>query len=253
MKWLIPLCILIEVFFNSNAYCKCTDKPVVIAVVDTGFGFQGYGMEARLCKMGHKDFTTEKQYIPSFPGVIDPVPLDNHRHGTNITGIIENYLKQAHINYCIVVLKYHSPLQTGWANLYSTIDAFKYATKIKADYINYSSGGKEPSNKERIVVEQYLNEGGKLIVAAGNEAQDLDVDSLGYYPAKYDKRITVVGMLMPDGRKAPLSNYGKVVNRWEVGYNVSGYSIVSSGTSQATAVATGKIVSQSQNKCDKVR
>lgn len=57
-------------------------------------------------------------------------------------------------------------------------------------------------------------------------------------------------MLEKDGVQSKVSNYGKIVNRWEIGRSVSGYGIIQSGTSQATAVAMGKILSQNKNKCD---
>ena len=65
----------------------------------------------------------------------------------------------------------------------------------------------------------------------------------------YDKRIYIVGNLVKkDSRSiANTSNYGEPVNTWEVGTNVlsrlPGKSFgFMTGTSQATAVKTGKIV-----------
>jgi hypothetical protein len=66
----------------------------------------------------------------------------------------------------------------------------------------------------------------------------------------YDKRTVVVGSLDNNGKKMESSNFGSAVSRWELGLNVIGYGIIMSGTSQAAAVATGKIVSENPNKCD---
>jgi hypothetical protein len=94
-----------------------------------------------------------------------------------------------------------------------------------------------------------------MVVAAGNENQDIDKDC-NQYPSCYDNRIVTVGNLLPDGyypspaggdvlkqhERNPLSNYGNYVKHWEVGANADGKVDWSSGTSQATAITTGKLV-----------
>jgi hypothetical protein len=52
----------------------------------------------------------------------------------------------------------------------------------------------------------------------------------------------VVGNVDRSGKIANNSNYGKSITRWEIGVNVKAYGLIMSGTSQATATATGKIV-----------
>lgn len=228
---------------STTAYPKCSDRPLIVAVIDTGFGFQGHGAGTKLCKYGHKDFSSVQSFTTEF-GTVDPVPTDSLGHGTNVVGVIANNAKDA--NYCIVVLKYHG----YYGNVEATIKSIDYAISIKADYINYSSGGDSPVKAEREVVERFLNYGGTMIAAAGNNSVDLDRSSNSYYPAMYDKRIVVVGSLNREGNKLPSSNYGSVVNRWEIGLEVTGYGITMSGTSQATATATGKILSKNPRQCD---
>ena len=250
MKLITLLCVSIAVLFSLASYSKCHGKPVTIGVIDTGFGFLGRGGDATLCPVGHKDFTIEKKFFTEAK-TKDPVPMDMEGHGTNILGIIEDYAKAAHINFCIVVLKYHPSLWVpGNENLESTVRAINYATALKLDFINYSSGGTSPADSEREAVEKYLNAGGTLVVAAGNEGVDLDDAHNTYYPAEYDKRIIVVGMLDDNGVKSSVSNYGSPVNRWEKGFHITGYGLTMSGTSQATATATGKLVSQQKNRCE---
>lgn len=251
---LFLLCISINLLVSTNTYSKtvqrCALKPIIVAVVDTGFGFEGAGQGAKLCKYGHKDFTKEQKYTSAY-GTADPVPLDLINHGTNIVGVIEDQLKSSNVNFCIVVLKFYTKVgaETG-ENVANTIVAFDYARNIKADYINYSAGGLNPSQSEKESVVNYLNSGGHLIAAAGNEGRNLDLPGNTYYPAMYDKRIIVVGGINLFGMRMPQSNYGSVVNRWEIGTFTTGYGITLSGTSQATATATGKIVLESKNKCD---
>jgi len=89
-------------------------------------------------------------------------------------------------------------------------------------------------------------------VAAGNNGMNFD-EKGRYYPACYDdKRIIVVGMLDKNGVQYKYSNYGSRVTRWEIGYEVVGFEISESGTSQAAAVATGKLVSQTKSRCKDV-
>lgn len=202
-----------------------------------------------MCRFGHKDFSIDGQFTKEY-ATADPIPVDTHGHGTNIVGIIDGYASKAYINYCIVVIKYYSDNQPGEINLFATIAAVKYATNIKADYINYSGGGYTGNVGELIAVSKYIDGGGTFVAAAGNEGRNLDQPINAYYPAMDDKRIIVVGNKSESGVRSKSSNYGNVVKRWEVGENVTAYGITMTGTSQATAVATGKIVSTSHNKCD---
>jgi len=249
MKWKFVLCILIELFFNSISYAKCSDKPIVIAVVDTGFGYKDAGNEAHLCKHGHRDFTYEQKFY-HHPNSIDPVPLDTQGHGTNIVGIIETYTKLTRVNYCIMILKYNEGSWIGNNNMINTVNSFNYATNMGVDYINYSSGGQEPNESEKVAVLRFLDQGGRMVVAAGNDNLNLDLFQNGFYPAKYDRRLVVVGSLDYNGNKLLSSNFGSIVNRWELGLLVTAYGVTMSGTSQATAIATGKLVSKIPNKCE---
>lgn len=233
------LLIILTIMFPMTIFAfNACPKMIKVAVIDTGFGYDGRGKEAKLCKNGHKDFT-----VPNSP---DSVPLDVHSHGTNVVGLIEQSLNS--VNYCIVIIKYHH-ISAGWKNLESTIKAFNYASEIKADYVNYSSGGEDSSAPEKIAVERYLNGGGTLITAAGNDGKELGKNGT-YYPAMYDRRIIAVGNLNADMTRHTTSNYGKLVTRWEVGQNKTAYGITMSGTSQATAITTGKIILEFSKKCD---
>lgn len=221
--------------------CEHSDKPIVVAVIDTGFTYSQYTKNVKLCKFGHKDFTSlQEMFTP--PGIKSPVPVDNHGHGTNIAGVIQDNAGEA--NYCIVVIKYYDPKAIDSNNLVNTINAIKYATNIGAKYINYSGGGIMFDKTEKQTVQKFLDKGGRFIAAAGNEKSD--IQKLKYYPAMYDSRIVSVGSMEKDGHVANYSNYGKSISRWEYGTDVVGFGIKMSGTSQATAIATGKIIYQSE-------
>ena len=74
-----------------------------------------------------------------------------------------------------------------------------------------------------------------------------DLEVKPYYPAMHDLRIYVVGNITKDNTIVTSSNRGKGVNSWEVGYQVlsrlpgQSYGYLT-GTSQATAIKTGKLV-----------
>src|SRR5665213_1492289 len=111
----------------------CNNKPIIVAVIDTGFGLTTVDIKARLCNFGHKDFTggsTTDKY-----GTKDPVPVDDNGHGTHIAGLIDSFASKSNVNYCLVILKYYKPDAYDEANLRNTVDAINYAKNIPADYI----------------------------------------------------------------------------------------------------------------------
>ena len=219
-------------------------NPVVVAVIDTGLTISTMTREAKLCVRDHKNFTSNPK-VQSTQYTVDPIPVDNHGHGTNIAGLIQTYAGDGD-NYCLVIIKYYDPKSPWDNNLENTVKAIRYATKIGAKYINYSGGGMETSSDERAAVKEFLNAGGKFIAAAGNEKSDLSLKP--YYPAMDDERVIVVGSKEVDGKVAKYSNWGTRVNRWELGSYRTGFGVTESGTSQATAIATGKIIREDSKK-----
>ena len=210
-------------------------KPLVIAVIDTGFDSKK-NEYAHLCKEGHKDLT----------GGITPV--DTSGHGTNIVEIIGKQLIGYKDDYCIVIIKYWDEKASGFTNFKRSTEALKIAVDMKVDYINYSSWGPSPGAEEKKAVLEFLNQGGHLVVAAGNDSKYLEYGSKipkridKSYPGMYDTRVVMVGNLNKKGNIARSSNFGPAVNHWEIGTDVSGGGFTYSGTSQATAVTTGKMV-----------
>lgn len=232
------------------AEAKCAKRTVKIAVLDTGFGYNDLGHDANLCKYEHMDFSVEKQFTSNY-NTKTSIPLDIHSHGTNVTGLIDRYARRTKVDYCIVIVKYFSDNQSGDVNLWASQLAWEYAIKIKADIVNYSGGGPCDDDKEKALVKRFLDQGGKVVAAAGNEAQNLNVRGNSYCPAQADPRVIVVGNHTATGSISQFSNYGKQVTRWEIGVDQEVYGIKMTGTSQATAIATGKIVAEMQNKCDR--
>jgi subtilisin family serine protease len=237
-------------------------KPIVVAVIDTGIAKEAFGKHI-LCQYGHRDFTGT--------GIID-----NHGHGTHISTLIDQYVKDVHPyseqdtvfkavlssvepHYCQVILKYFNKEESGADNMKAMIGALRWAIDIKVDVINIAGGGSEPNPQEETLIKEALNKGITIVAAAGNEGYELDQypatsmewDSTKihnyYFPAGYDRRIVMVGNWTEKKLIAKTSNRGSSVNAWEIGTQVLSLCqdwnyCRMSGTSQATAIRTGKIV-----------
>ncbi len=214
---------------------KPVNKVIRIAVLDSGYS-QGDYPKAKLCKIGHKDFTGT--------GI-----QDNLWHGTHITNIIADRIK--HSNYCIIIVKWYDPNTPRSRYTEPSNDAFQYVLKLKVDVVNYSAGGSYTSKAEKRAIAKLLARGVKVFVAAGNESRDLN-QNCTYFPACYNlNKLVVVGNKTVTGPVEGSSNYGNVVNHWEVGTNVLAYDGTklryATGTSQATAVSTGIWVNRRSN------
>lgn len=229
---------------------SCSLKPVIVAVIDTGLTLSN---NEKLCKTGHKDFsgfsTSSKVELSKSgthqKGVVYPtvdVPADGHGHGTNIAGLIYKHAGPD-ANYCLLILKYWQPGISGVSAIEATIEAINYATEMGAKYINYSGGGIEFNEDEAMAVSNFLDHGGTFIAAAGNEKSDLA--KVPYYPAMDDNRVIVVGNGTKE-KPAIHSNFGVRVDRWENGVKQVGFGHTMTGTSQAAAIVTGKMLKNAE-------
>lgn len=221
-------------------------KPVIIAVIDSGFGWQGKGIQAKLCKYGHRDFSIDQKFA-FFENMVDRVPEDLNSHGTNIVGLISRELDGSNVPYCFVVIKYYAEKQTGTQNLKALVASLRWARFLKANVINMSGGGPEFAEEEYNEIKKFTESNGKFFAAAGNEHSNRDYPENYYYPASYHlPGMLVVGNKDDKGNRVPSSNWGNDVQDWENGFQQQVYGITQTGTSQATAVATGKFVAKAK-------
>lgn len=210
---------------------KPKEKPIIVAVIDTGYGYSQSGYKPPtdfLCKKGHYDFVSDTDNYE-----------DNLGHGTNVSGIINDYAGDA--DYCQIILKYYNIVGGGPEAIAAAINR---AIELNVDIINISSGGATEDRDEEKAIKKALNRGITIVAAAGNSNINLDRENECYYPACYDDRIVVVGALDKNNKRAKFSNYGLLVKMWNIGVKVTSNEITLSGTSQATAVTTGKIVKE---------
>jgi major intracellular serine protease len=212
---------------------KASAAPLRVAVIDTGVDVMDERVRPLICQ-GHTPWDT---------ALDRPVLRDEHGHGMHVAGLIARYAEGA--SFCFMFFKYFADSNSDAQNVRSFGAAIRRAVAERADIVNISGGGPQFSEDEYLAIRDAKRT--RFIVAAGNEAQDLA--KVPYYPASYDlPNVTVVGAL--DARCAGRyreSNYGKKVDTWQRGERVlswapGGRLAVMNGTSQATAIFTGKVV-----------
>lgn len=214
---------------------------IKVGVVDTGFDFKSKWdnvsfPKPRLCKFGHKDF-----------GGAGPL-TDEHGHGTHIISLIGKYADNT--DYCIVSAKYYSKPYTlrgfGIDNGINSTKALRYLVNLKVDIINLSYGGTSYIKEECDIIKKALDNGIIIVAAAGNDREELK-NSKKYYPALCDNRVVVVSNLDYSNKSIALSaNYNDdmvfVTGTDMLGLAPNNLTRISTGSSESTAVYTGKLV-----------
>ena len=198
-KIIFITCLLISLAVNA-------EKPFKVAIIDTGFSPMPLDDSAmKLCDTGHYDFNTETT----------TVPVDDHGHGTFVTYLVNKSAKTR--NMCYLVYKVFGP---GVLNPENAInDAMLKAYKAGAHAINLSLYMRQYSYRTRRIVKMITNRGTKIFVSSGNEARNLNTKCYTY-PVCYkgvNKNMVVVGSLDMYGGIASYSNYGAMVDVYEMG------------------------------------
>lgn len=217
-------------------------KEIVVAVVDTGIDPIHPFLEKNIFVENGRvdinnfgvDFSKDKKSKGA--------PIDQHGHGTHVSGII----KSIYPDVKILALKYYNPNASGVDNLNSTVEALRYAVENNVDVINYSGGGPEAAVEELRVLKEAERKGILVVAAAGNEESNIDDKKKAYFPASYGlKNIITVTAHDEDLKILSSSNYGKgSVDIFAPGYRIksslqNGRTGYLTGTSQATAFVTG--------------
>ena len=178
--------------------------------------------------------------------------FDTHGHGTHIAGIIGAVggngigLSGVAPKVSLMALKYYNPADSGSDNLNNTVKAIHYAIENGADIINYSGGGLSGNKAEKEAIELAEKKGVLFVAASGNERSNMDKKK--YYPASYGlSNILSVTATNPSDNILSSSNWGKSTLESAPGIDIlstlpGGKYGRMTGTSQATAVATGAAV-----------
>ena len=218
-------------FVSMGSAKTLSDDRIKIAIVDTGTDVTEQ-IKPYLCKGGHISLVDDKPLV------------DTHvsKHGTNIAGLVTQNLDPK--KYCVLIIKFYNPDAQDLTNLANVIFGVKYATQMKARYLNLSLFGKLPSNTEEHALRQALASGVKIAVSAGNDGINLDVKCESFPPCYHldAKNFHVVGFTYSDGTRSATSNYGSVVQFYENGVNQG--IPPNTGSSQATAIHLNKWIKQ---------
>lgn len=227
-----------------------------IAIIDTGIRVNSHNKKY-LCKFGHKSF------------IYGQNPLqDAHGHGTNVASLIIPNMDNK--RQCLVIVKFWD-VNMGSANGMELVRlSLLHVEKLGVSYINMSLTGNEPDHLEYQYIKRLINKGVRIAVAAGNDNMNLD-KTCQAYPACYNfksknfrvvgsntmglkalqrtirvgkapKRVQIVKINGKWFEKYPYSNLGNRVTHWENGTNRGTPQMT--GTSQATAIVTGKWVKE---------
>jgi len=188
-----------------EAWKLADGNGVIVAVLDTGVGYEDY-----------KGF----HLLPDLKGVtfVEPYDFvantkhanDDHGHGSHVTGTIaqvtNNALGVAGVarNVRIMPLKVLSAGGSG--SVAGIADAIRYAADHGAKVINMSLGGAFPSSVLKKAVAYAHGKGVTVVCAAGNESRG----RVGY-PAAYPGAVAVSATQF-DEATTFYSNYGKDID-----------------------------------------
>jgi hypothetical protein len=204
-------------------------NTIVVAVIDTGFTKTQDNV--KLCSIGRMDFTKSGTLTDSHP----------QRHGSNVIGLITQNAGDS--GYCIVSIKVFNYVDGKLTfNYLEYLEALRFIVKLKPAILNLSMAGEVLFTGEAALIKTILDQGTQIVAAAGNDGVNLDYTGCNVYPACIDPRIYMIG-----NSTSNTSNTGHYIDTTEDGSNKKAAGTVLTGTSQATAIFTGKVVKQALN------
>lgn len=202
---------------GKEAWDISTGTSSLVAVIDTGVQYGHGDLAANMwdgsscvvagtttiggCIHGYDFATTTDDYDPL------PIPfLSGDTHGTHVAGIIAAGMNNATGTIGVAPSARIMALRFDFY-ISSEINAIMFAKANGAKIINASYGGSVFSQSEHDAIEDFTNNGGLFIAAAGNSHVDGDVTP--NYPASYniDGIISVAATDQNDAL-ASFSNYG---------------------------------------------
>ena len=255
----------VSVLKTSEVFGKSTGTTITVAVVDSGVDYNHPDLKNVMWRnprevAGNNVDDDGNGYVDDIHGLNmlsrdrngrpSSKPMDNHAHGTHVSGIIaaeqNNNIGVSGVASNVRILAVRAVPDFGDETDADVAEAFLYAAKSGAKIINCSFG---KSDKQGDLVYDTISHIGReygvlVVAAAGNDSVDNDVQKS--YPASYDnENLLVVASTTSSGGRSGFSNYGRVsVDLGTPGSNVfstmpgSQYGPMS-GTSMASPVASG--------------
>lgn len=241
----------LESVWGNEDYGNTAGEGTVVAVIDTGVDYNHEDLQDNIwTNSAEVSGTTgadddNNGYVDDVHGInlIDPneTPMDDHGHGTHVTGIIameNNNVGGVGIAYKSKIM----PIKAGGSDgtFYSSDIAkvIEYAYKNGADVINMSFG----SSAHSALIENALQDAFSscvLVAAAGNDGiptADCPLGGQNMYPASYSY---VIGVMAYDenNKFASFSN-------WDYKPNANAeYEVVAPGVSVYSTLPNGRYAS----------
>ncbi|HEY5925459.1 MAG TPA: S8 family serine peptidase [Kofleriaceae bacterium] len=188
-----------------EAWKLADGNGVIVAVLDTGVGYEDYGKFHVLPDLKGIEFVKPYDFVANTKHA-----GDDHGHGSHVTGTIAQVTNNGigvtgvARNVKIMPLKVLSAGGSG--SVAGIADAIRYAADEGAKVINMSLGGAFPSRVLKKAVEYAHGKGVTVICAAGNESRG----KVGY-PAAYPGAVAVAATQY-DENTTFYSNYGKDID-----------------------------------------
>ena len=188
-----------------EAWKLADGNGVIVAVLDTGVGYENY---------------KNMHVLPDLDGLtfVDPYNFldntthagDDHGHGSHVTGTIaqvtNNGIGVAGIARNVKIMPLKVLSAGGSGSVAGIADAIRFAADHGAKVLNMSLGGPFPSKELKNAVKYAHDKGVIVICAAGNEGRG----KVGY-PAAYPGAVAVAATQF-DESTTFYSNYGKDID-----------------------------------------
>ena len=170
-----------DVFGEKGKY----GEGIKIAIIDTGCDVEHPNLKDRIINV--RNFTTDDK------GAINNV-TDYVGHGTHVAGIIgasdigEKGIIGVAPKCDLMILK--ALTRSGGKNSW-VIEAIKYAVRHNVDIINMSLGSEQPSPEMYEAIKRAIDKGICVVVASGNNGDNISNTNELNYPASYNECISV--------------------------------------------------------------
>jgi serine protease len=201
-----PLQWHLDAINTPEAWMHTRGRAATVAVIDTGVAYKDLDWKGVHAKAVPDLVGVEFVHGKSFASGL-PEGLDDHAHGTHVTGTIaqatDNTLGVAGIAHRAKIMPLKVLAASGGGSVADIANAIRYAADNGADVINMSLGGPLPSRVMAKAVQYAHDKGVTVICAAGNEQR-----SRVSYPAAYAGSVSVAATDF-EGKRSFYSNWGK--------------------------------------------
>ncbi len=190
-----------------EAWMHTRGRGAVVAVIDTGVAYKDLRWKNIDAKAVPDLAGIEFVHGETFVSNAMPEGLDDHAHGTHVTGTIaqatDNGLGVSGIAHKAKIMPLKVLAGDGRGSVAGISNAIRYAADHDADVINMSLGGPLPSRVMAKAIEYAHGKGVTVVCAAGNEKR-----SRISYPAAYEGSVAVAATDY-EGKRSFYSNWGK--------------------------------------------